>query len=266
MHESHPVFNPPSDPDIKIWRYISLAKLIDLLERRALFFPRSDRLGDPFEGSFPTANRIVRAQVGEQLKAGLKMTEADANGLSKALAENRGWFAEEFRKHVAISCWHMNEFESAAMWSLYGPLGESVAIQSTYRRFSNAFRRHNEPVYIGTVSYLDYDRQPIDEGNIYTPYLYKRLSYQHDRELRAIVIKSPDPAKYEAMIPKEFWAQETMSTGSHVDVDLDAMIEHIYIAPTAADWFGDVVRAIAGKYGIPSNCCTHSLLNATPFF
>ncbi|MFN8224152.1 MAG: hypothetical protein U0R50_13000 [Gaiellales bacterium] len=49
---THPVFNAPPD-DTVVWRYIDLAKLISLLDHRALYFARADTLGDPHEGALP---------------------------------------------------------------------------------------------------------------------------------------------------------------------------------------------------------------------
>jgi hypothetical protein len=33
-----------------------------------------------------------------------------------------------------VTCWHMNECESAAMWKLYSTAKESVCVQTTYGR------------------------------------------------------------------------------------------------------------------------------------
>src|SRR5258706_8693532 len=48
----------PIDPKMPVWRYLDLAKLLSLLETRALYFSRGDLLGDPFEGSI-TADRLA---------------------------------------------------------------------------------------------------------------------------------------------------------------------------------------------------------------
>src|SRR5258705_185923 len=38
-----------------------------------------------------------------------------------------------------IISWHMNEFESAAMWQLYANFDEGIAIRSTYKRLRDCF-------------------------------------------------------------------------------------------------------------------------------
>jgi hypothetical protein len=42
-------------PEAKIWRFMSLAELVSLLSKQALFFTRVDKPDDPFEGSLPKA-------------------------------------------------------------------------------------------------------------------------------------------------------------------------------------------------------------------
>lgn len=77
-----------------------LTKFVDLLEKQALFFPRADKLGDPFEGSYPKAN-IPRRPVA------YGATEDELKGLSALnRRKNERW---------AVSCWHMNDYESNAM-------------------------------------------------------------------------------------------------------------------------------------------------------
>ncbi len=52
MFEEHPCFNTPSD-DTKIWRYMDFTKFVNLLDTKSLFFVRSDKFDDPFEGLYP---------------------------------------------------------------------------------------------------------------------------------------------------------------------------------------------------------------------
>lgn len=68
MHyEEHEVFTPPTDSDAPIWRYIDFTKLVSMLETKALYFARSDTLGDRFEGSYSTANVRWRPEAYEDV-------------------------------------------------------------------------------------------------------------------------------------------------------------------------------------------------------
>ncbi len=65
---------------------------------------------------------------------------------------------KKLRFWVAVSCWHMSEHESAAMWNLYSKSEEAICIQSTYSELRNTF---GVDVEIGTVQYVDYDNDWI---------------------------------------------------------------------------------------------------------
>ena len=58
--ESVPVFIPPQNPNIKIWRYMDFTKYMSILETKALYFPLISELNDPFEGSFSKGNKRLR--------------------------------------------------------------------------------------------------------------------------------------------------------------------------------------------------------------
>ncbi len=77
----------------------------------------------------------------------------------------------------------MNEHESAAMWKLYAQTNEAVAIQSTYQKLASCLP---ENVFVGVVHYIDYETQWLPEGNAMWPFVHKRKSFEHERELRAL--------------------------------------------------------------------------------
>lgn len=54
-YKEHSSFLKPNE-NTKIWRYMTFAEFVSLLEKQSLFFCKSDLLGDPFEGSRPMAN------------------------------------------------------------------------------------------------------------------------------------------------------------------------------------------------------------------
>lgn len=55
MYKLHEAFNTPEERK-KIWRYMDFTKFASMLEKKELFFARADKLGDPFEGSYPKEN------------------------------------------------------------------------------------------------------------------------------------------------------------------------------------------------------------------
>jgi hypothetical protein len=188
------VIRPPENPNAKLWRYMDFAKFVSMLEYQGIFFTRSDCLGDPFEGSFTQVNAAARATYYNQL------------GLSQDSIKASSDFAKWIRMWTFVTCWHMNEHESAAMWKLYAEVDGSIAIQTTFRKLEKAIvkRKVKKQVVskntryldlfgssIGVVRYIDYEKERISEGNVYYPFFHKRKSFQHEHEVRALFSKCP---------------------------------------------------------------------------
>lgn len=171
---SHLTFVLPDDQNVKIWRYMDFAKFVSLLERKGLFFSRVDRLGDPFEGSYAAGNEEERKRVYELLGIPTRFIKE----------KGAGGFIKGYRKYIMVNCWHMSKYESAAMWKLYSRTEEAICIQSTYKRLRDCI----PDIHIGTVQYIDYEYDKIPEWNIFYPFMYKRKSFEHEQELRAVYL------------------------------------------------------------------------------
>jgi hypothetical protein len=227
----HPSFKTPVNRDIRIWRYMDLAKYLAILQRRSLFLPRATMLGDPFEGS--STKLMVAAR--EQL---LQRITPNHPTIHNQLGQH---FKDMVQKYL-ISCWHMNEHESAAMWSLYLRSNEGVCIQSTYRRLRSCLPNC---VHIGEVEYVNYDTEVFSAENLLNLIMHKRKSFEHERELRAVfweVDGTPAAQTYRAKIEP---------AGLSIPIDLLSLIEKIYISPTAEAWLANVIHEATSKYDLP---------------
>ncbi|MFO7559237.1 MAG: hypothetical protein R6X10_10445 [Desulfobacterales bacterium] len=241
MYTAHPTFIQPENEDIKVWRYMDFTKFVSLIESQRLYFTRADRFKDPFEGSWPKVNVAMREIVPE----GIPPDGHDA--YLKATRDLGGHFKNS-RRFMAINCWCMNEYESAAMWKLYLKSDEGIAIQSTYAKLKQSLI-DDERIYLGKVKYIDYDKEYIGGGNVLNPFVHKRKSFEHEQEIRVIVSKWP------TRIEKSL----------QIKVDIETLIERIYVAPSASDWFADLVEAVISRYGYNFEV-VHSRLNEDPVF
>jgi hypothetical protein len=237
MLRSHSVFEQPKD-NTKIWRYMDFTKFVSLLDREALFFVRSDKLLDPYEGFYPKAND-------------------DCFGSANATQK----FSEANRKETYINCWHMNDHESAAMWKVFLKSDEGIAIQSTFARLREGFNYSFPDVFAGVVRYIDHDTDSIPTSypkietgriiddsdssiNAFAPFLYKRKSFEYEQELRII-----------------FGDLKPQKEPVYVKVNLDKLIESIYVAPAAEPWFPELVDSIVKKYKLELNVVQSKLYN-----
>ena len=173
----------PRDLNTPIWRYLDFTKFADLLDTQALFFCRADRFEDKFEGALSNPSVVARP------------TELVAKGFTvKNALETAGLAAyagKEFLRFNAISCWHMSPRESAAMWRLYVKNDEGVAVRSTFRRLRSSFLEFRNEITVGLVDYVDYRKKLIPWRWPHAAYFHKRKSFEHEKEVRAIITRYP---------------------------------------------------------------------------
>lgn len=155
----------------------------------------------------------------------------------------------------------MNEHESGAMWSLYLKSNEGIAIQSTYKKLKNSIIDEQE-IYLGIIKYIDYEKDYIASyGNLFSPFVHKRKSFEHEKELRAFIMKWPS----DLMRKTNNYTEETINGGISIKVDIEELIERIYIAPNAPKWFTNLVIKVVKRYGYDIEVF-QSELNNNPMF
>lgn len=263
--EQPQVWKPPS-AHATIWRYTTLAKFLNMLVRHEpmsgqLYFCRTDLLGDPFEGATPAVEALVRSDLLRQ--AGIAASE---EGVRKATEGQRRW--------SAVSCWHLGDCESAALWQIYSASEGAVAIRSTYFRLRAALSAVPYSVGIGTVRYIDYARARFatEVPVRHVPLLHKRQSFSHEQELRAVLPFDPPPLgagqfddKGQRVFNIEEWIQPPAWVGLSLPIDIDALIESLYVSPTAPEWMRQTVEAIVRNVGF-NFPVVQSSLTAAPIF
>lgn len=269
MYEAHPIFVQPESEDVRVWRYMDFTKFVSFMESRCLYFTRADKFDDPFEGSLPImtveARNAVKRRVLRHPDFPKGYIDAYLNQIASTGEINQRW-----RKFYAINCWHMNEHESAAMWKLYLKSNEGIAVQSIYRKLRESII-DNEKVYIGTVKYIDYEQEFISHYydttsvndftfNGFSPFIHKRKSFEHEREVRALIERPPTISE-----ERIGYYQDTIAHGVKVRVNVERLVEKIYIAPSAPDWLFDLVNSVAQQYSFKFEI-VHSILNEKPVF
>jgi hypothetical protein len=217
MYLTNPDIKLPEDPNTIVWKYLDLSKFLDLLMSQKLFMSRSDKFEDQYEGTFsePTFEEI-------------KKLSTDNPDFLK--------FYKSRREKVAISSWHINEYESFAMWQIFTQNSEGLAIQSTIGRLQKALKpENNYKQYIGEVNYIDYKKEYIPFEDVFFPFLFKRKSFQYEREVRIIT----DVADTNIIL----------NDGLKISVDINQLIETIYIHPKSENWYKNLVIQLVKQLG-----------------
>lgn len=227
MFEKHKAFKTPPD-DCVIWRYMSFAKFAWLIAEEALYFPRIDQHTDDWEGLVSTTPEKI---------------------------EDRKFI--RFAKY--INCWHINDNESDAMWKLYGPSGENVAIKSTVGALKTSLK-DGTPVYIGKV---DYKEGVPPEGNLYWPVVYKRKPFEHEKELRLCISSPrndnpPDLTKLKKELalldvnerPDMELLKSIGQKGIQIQVDVRQLLKEVVICRSAGQYLYKTVGYILNSKGL----------------
>jgi hypothetical protein len=204
-------------PETIVWKYLDLSKFLDLLLCKQLFMSRSDKFEDQYEGTFsePTFEEIK------------KISGDNADFLD---------YYKMHRENVVISSWHINEYESYAMWQIFTKNQEGIAIQSTIGRLQEALVPENRyEQHIGEVKYIDYKKEYIPFDNNFFPFLFKRKSFQYEREVRII----SDLTRHSLNI----------NEGVKANVDIHSLIEKIYIHPKSENWYKNLVIQLMQQLG-----------------
>ena len=129
------------------------------------------------------------------------------------------------------------------MWRLYSRERDGIVIKTDFKSLSQSFTC-GDSIYIGKVHYVDYDTTFIPESNAFFPYLHKRKSFEHEREVRAITQDMP------TRDGKIDLSQEVNDNGTNYAVDVSLLVQEVIVAPYADDWFTEVVQSVAARYGV----------------
>ena len=240
----HPCFPQPTDGSVRVWRYLDLAKFIWLIEKQKIYLSGMDSLNDPHEGSTP---KFLADHEDQQCLAiqrrRLVREFGDDLGNQKFLAElplfidqNRRSRVrrQKDRREMYVNCWHLGNSESETMWRLYCPDNNGVAIQTSYDKLVKSIANDSE-LYVGQVTYIDYESHGFPQDNIFYPVMHKRISFAHEQEARFVKLRVPDNQG----TPQEFYPP-----GISIDWPLKPIIDGIYVTPYAPEYLYDVVCAI----------------------
>ncbi len=244
----------PDDPKQTIWRFTDLTRFIDLLATEELWFSCVEEFAktDPWEGEFPTRNmKVVEAELLRQFHG---MEDVARQGVKTY--KN---FIVALRKATYANCWHWNDYESAAMWSLYVPK-DGIAIKSTVERLQRSLAKEPRAIRISEIRYLDFDKE---DGDVLRTYLQKRMSFVHEKELRAFFTDPDLWFKFnteQSKIPHEIASRISADVarimklsyvkGIRVKIDPKILIEQVLIAPTSQNALEEVVKDVMRKYSL----------------
>ncbi|MEQ8767136.1 MAG: hypothetical protein RL885_24715 [Planctomycetota bacterium] len=262
------------ESEATLWRYLTGAKLEDLLATATLYLCRVDRFEDTFEGSIGQAGADHKRRLLKEFAA----PGQDSSYYSAVLSAR-----ERFRRFFYASCWHVREHEAVSMWNTYLGGNPGVAVRTTFARLRSAVPTAEPGRLVGgLVNYVNYGRDLFDMLGPIDAYFFKRIEYADEREYRFIYHHLPDEV-YPEEARKLFWLQKQgHATSIRVDpramnfevetpdhhrhpVNLGAMIDAVVLSPTAPAEFAKHVAGLVRRANV--NCqVVASSLSGEPEF
>ena len=221
MYKEHPQLKN-SEGNCKIWKYMNISKFLNLLNG-TMYFNNVGNFEDVFEATYPVYNQVNRKSI---------------YGEDQVIPENLYKEIQKIcRETMFVSCFHKSEYETAFMWNQYAG-NEGIAIVSSIDRLKKCFCGTEEDIYICDVTYIDYLKDFLPEGNAMYLALYKRKSFSFENEVRCLFSDNKVNPKYKG------------KCGILFPVDLDLLIDKIYISPYAPKYLRDDLQRLINTYGL----------------
>lgn len=204
-----------------VWRYMSFAKFVWIIQNKCLWLCRADLLCDPWEISLS----------GEQLQLVIdRHPIAPIDEAPKEKAEERAKrIIGLWRNNTFLSCWNKSPHESNALWKIYCKNIDGVVLQTTYEKLILIKGQHS----LHSVTY------PIPGSNIRTPthtdlVTKKRPMFNYEKEVRIVFHDNNNQTK--------------AADGIRLDFDFEHLIESVRVHPEADKSFFDAVQNIVKTY------------------
>jgi hypothetical protein len=218
-----------------VWRYMGLDKFLDLITNSRLFFTSVNNLTDRYEMSLPT--NIAKLEPGELERKGLSGSIFDEN---VGILDRK---YQSLRKSTLVSCWSLGRDESYALWKIYlGGARAGLAIRTNISHLrdglSSGGNIDSDEIYIGKVQYKDY--LPLKDLSEFRLITTKREFYKYEEELRLFILHTHDSEGDNKLSHKT-------NVGKYYSVDVEKMIDQLYLSPFVGAWFGESIKQVLKK-------------------
>lgn len=210
MYKSNSLLKQPDNTLQPLWRYLTVERLIEIIMTKSIFFSHITTMSDSYEGKLTalTRERLIRSE--------LALYKGNFEAAHYSVNEY-----EKLREKFCINCWHMNSHESYLMWKVYGK--QECAIETTYERLVGSFDNTTAQINGCQITYVDFEREVVDPGNVFRLVSHKDIPYSDEREFRLLF--------WECDLENQNIARG--EKGIEIPVDVEMMIAKIHINPLA---------------------------------
>ena len=268
--------------DIPIWRYMDLARYVGLLDR-GVFFACVTSFHDPWEASFGGVDAQKFHEAHSQL---------DREEIEK-LWEDRLQQKQTCLSELGVSCWHIAEYESIALWELYLPKGLGIAVKSTVGRLHDAISDSSRCIESLRISYTNYEEIETTDDPLKLLSI-KRQEFLHEKEIRFVInfrddeLAAMDSLRHSLeqhqfryvkpgpprplVLPGRAYSSSDRSitrrvapSGVHLETDVEKLLEQVVLAPGVAYPTRRAVLAITEAFDVNRHVIAESTVDQIPY-
>jgi hypothetical protein len=220
--------NPPSTATA--WRYMDLAKFISILQTNSLWFSHHSNFEDPYDGRY---SEVTVDQI---------RSDYDELGLDTpdSIDEDSTLDYDNY-----VSCWNIKEEQSVALWDMYFDGEVGVVIKTTVNALVNSVASeddlsHSFNFMSGKVEYCSVENEP---RGYYGPIFSKRPIFDFENEYRMVFTASRSQSE-DTLEDRS----TSSSKGIPVPVDVEALVDEVYVSPKAGGYVRSVIENLADDY------------------
>ena len=223
-----------------IFKYMDFVSFYALLINKTLFFKRLDKFSDLNEGT-------LSDEVIEQIRL-------NRSNFEYTLSEEAERYAVKYAEKVIsekpftlCNSWTIDDVDNYAMWKIYlKGYSEGVAIKTTVGRLKSALNyQSNKSLHFGKVNYQPSKLKPI---NIFEVATTKATAYAYEKEFRAFLVQQFRVITLKTSDKSTAFKDPKYNVGCELSVDLQELIDVIYISPFATQWFKDLFNKTISTY------------------
>lgn len=213
--------------DESLFRYMDFISFYSLLRNQTVYFRRLDKYSDKLEGQLQDETIADHIQWLQGIDPTMKLSEATRRAVKNAE------HIKKYREWTLSSCWNLDANESYAMWKIYlKGSAEGVAIRTTTGKLKTELEKNPDFSFTGgKVTY-----EPLKHATVgqFSVSANKRPPYAYEKEFRALIINQYDKDTKSPLY----------EDGVAVKLEIDQLIDQVYISPFATGWFKSTVELL----------------------
>ena len=155
---------------------------------------------------------------------------------------------------MLASCWHVSDYESAPLWTIYRGSSRSVAIRSTVHRLMTALGDpppaepgfHRAQTFErGMAGCIHYRTDRIPANNYRLPFYRKRKSFQHEKELRVTLLERP--VRDDGFFDQQ---RQPLTPGRLIPVGIHTLVQSAFVSPGASGSHREEIQRLIASHGL----------------